>query len=463
MKKNLTAVKESPPSGLGNLDENKKIENNAKQESTVKTVTVGDLMGNEGDSKKDVEVGKKVDEAIKIVKIVKRKKIVGKEKEVSTNSESVPVISATVEASAATTREEKSIETNVTPVVEKVDTDAIKDGANEAEKDEVASNRKPELRMRKKKEAVGSKSLADNPSNADKPSSSAKEKGLVKEDSAEKLKKVDGMGLIFMCNAKTKKDCYRYNIFGLPESKKELVSKVYKGMRLFLFDVDLKLMYGIYKAASPGGYNIQPKAFDSKFPSQVRFTVLKDCLPLPEETFKAAIKENYYRRHKFNCQLSSEQVKKLCNLFQSTSGKSLWLTGADRDVSGRSPRRSLESNRRLPRHKVRVHARERYPSPPRVRYPSPTRRLQLSVVHQAPPPPVSPSYAYERPSDAYYRRDHRGLDVELRSVDPLVDYQDPYALYRDHALYPEPAFPSSLPSAYSARLRPPSPPPRYRY
>ncbi|KAM3234026.1 hypothetical protein P3L10_019385 [Capsicum annuum] len=134
------------------------------------------------------------------------------------------------------------------------------------------------------------------------------------------VKKANSMGMIFMCNSETKKDCYRYKVLGLPANKKETVEKIYKGMRLFLYDVDLKLMYGIYKAAGRGGCNLQPKAFKSQFPSQVRFTVLEECLPLAEETFRQAIKKNYYTRGKFNCELSSEQVKNLCKLF-TTAGK----------------------------------------------------------------------------------------------------------------------------------------------
>lgn len=98
------------------------------------------------------------------------------------------------------------------------------------------------------------------------------EKVVSKQDNkleSSSRKKVKSMGMIFMCSSKTKKDCYHYKVLGLPANKKELVGQIYKGMRLFLYDVDLKLLYGIYKAAGRGGYNIQPKAFNSQFPSQV--------------------------------------------------------------------------------------------------------------------------------------------------------------------------------------------------
>jgi len=82
-------------------------------------------------------------------------------------------------------------------------------------------------------------------------------------------KEVSFLGMIFMCSSETKEDCYRYRVLGLPAGKKDMVLKIYKGMRLFLFDVNRKMMYGIYKATGPGGYNIEPRAFRSQFPSQV--------------------------------------------------------------------------------------------------------------------------------------------------------------------------------------------------
>ncbi|KAK1272122.1 hypothetical protein QJS04_geneDACA021604 [Acorus gramineus] len=257
-------------------------------------------------------------------------------------------------------------------------------------------------------------------------------------------RKAAPMGLIFMCNAKTKADCFRYKVFGLPASKKEMVADIYKGMRLFLFDVDLKLLYGIYKAAGPGGYNLEPKAFNSGFPSQVHFQVLNNCLPLPEEIFKATIKSNYYGKNKFNCKLSEEQVKDLCKLFCET-----------RRRRNQKPAWKIIKAQDRTYHRHPTYARE-----------------------MAPYPPPMPRYAYDPPldinryhmdlqSDSYGRR---YADYESRLPEPdRFDYRDPYRRYG--APLPPPLdyhdhlHPSSMPSEYD--YRPPTPPsaypPLYRY
>ncbi|XP_076921102.1 uncharacterized protein LOC143582411 [Bidens hawaiensis] len=302
---------------------------------------------------------------------------------------------------------------NTEEKVETIKESTVKKDAKKVE--EPKSDKKSSENLKSKEKNTTNKSKKKNEKNED--SGTLTTNGDKTESSRRKKssKRVETMGMVFMCSSKTKADCFRYKILGLPESKKDQVLKIYRGMRLFLFDVDLRLMYGIFKAAGPGGYNIEPKAFKSEFPSQVRFTVLDDCLPLAEEMFKSILKENYYSRNKFEGLLKPDQVKKICKLFKEmgrgSRPRSKVKSRGTRPVEPRrtraeETRRTRPDDRRAPRadEKRKRWARdeERRPrsrSPPareKRRYPEFDR---LPVVYDREPPVVydrEPPVVYDR-------------------------------------------------------------------
>ncbi|XP_031374130.1 uncharacterized protein LOC116188799 [Punica granatum] len=79
-------------------------------------------------------------------------------------------------------------------------------------------------------------------------------------------------GAIFMSNTRTKKECLRKKLFGLPSSSTEFVKNVKAGMVLFPFEYERRKLYGVFKAASDGEINIVPSAYGlsgKHFPAQV--------------------------------------------------------------------------------------------------------------------------------------------------------------------------------------------------
>ncbi|XP_051204596.1 uncharacterized protein [Lolium perenne] len=127
-------------------------------------------------------------------------------------------------------------------------------------------------------------------------------------------------GAIFLCNYRTRKECFDRKIFGLSSKCTEFIQKVKSGATLFLYDVDQRKLHGVFEATSDGAMNIIPDAYASSgfhYPCQIRFKRIWFCKPLMEMEFEDAVQANYFSRNRFTYGLSHQQVVKLLHLFSS--------------------------------------------------------------------------------------------------------------------------------------------------
>lgn len=218
-------------------------------------------------------------------------------------------------------------------------------------------------------------------------------------------------GLIFMCNSKTKPDCFHYKVMGLPENRRDFVFRIRPGMRLFLYDFDAKLLYGIFKASSFGGMKLEPAAFNGLYPAQVRFEVDSARSPLPYHIFKNAIQENCTgSRNMFKIELSIQQVQELNKLFPLLPpNQAIFNPNAPVIRPAPVPARAM------------VQAPAQAPAPAPVRAPAPASRPPI--------PPSINSYSFESLSRSQRAPVPREVDkapigIMLHNPPPLTDYRN---------------------------------------
>ncbi|KVH91809.1 Development/cell death domain-containing protein [Cynara cardunculus var. scolymus] len=100
-------------------------------------------------------------------------------------------------------------------------------------------------------------------------------------------------GYIFVCNNDTMQENLKRQLFGLPPRYRDSVRQITPGLPLFLYNYSTHQLHGVFEAASFGGTNIDPSAWEdkknpgeSRFPAQVRVMTRKVAEPLEEDSFR---------------------------------------------------------------------------------------------------------------------------------------------------------------------------------
>ncbi|XXG68953.1 hypothetical protein AAC387_Pa06g1933 [Persea americana] len=126
-------------------------------------------------------------------------------------------------------------------------------------------------------------------------------------------------GYIFVCNNDTMQEDLKRQLFGLPPRYRDSVRAITPGLPLFLYNYTTHQLHGIFEAASFGGSNIDPTAWEdkkckgeSRFPAQVRIRVRKLCKALEEDSFRPVL--HHYDGPKFRLELSIPETLALLDL-----------------------------------------------------------------------------------------------------------------------------------------------------
>lgn len=127
-------------------------------------------------------------------------------------------------------------------------------------------------------------------------------------------------GYIFVCNNDTMAENLKRQLFGLPPRYRDSVRAITPGLPLFLYNYSTHQLHGIFEAASFGGTNIDPSAWEdkkcpgeSRFPAQVRVVTRKICEPLEEDSFRPIL--HHYDGPKFRLELNIPEALSLLDIF----------------------------------------------------------------------------------------------------------------------------------------------------
>lgn len=123
---------------------------------------------------------------------------------------------------------------------------------------------------------------------------------------------------IFMCNWETYNECISRSLFGVSQN---YVHDIQSGDLCFLYQYDLKLVYGIWEAVSQSGWH-EKEAWSGKYKNQVRVKrITEEILQIPFSQIQHIIE----RSGTLIFKLDGEKSEELLQCFRAIYKKPLPL------------------------------------------------------------------------------------------------------------------------------------------
>ena len=89
-------------------------------------------------------------------------------------------------------------------------------------------------------------------------------------------------GFLFASTQTTEAECFTRLLLAKEKAYGPVVIRIRKGDLLFLNNIDTNTLHGVFRATSDGGFNIQPEAWNGKYPYQVKVEPLGDVVHLAD-------------------------------------------------------------------------------------------------------------------------------------------------------------------------------------
>ncbi|KAK3246745.1 hypothetical protein CYMTET_43730 [Cymbomonas tetramitiformis] len=123
-------------------------------------------------------------------------------------------------------------------------------------------------------------------------------------------------GFIFRCSSQTLEECMTRYLFGSSHWDWDSIKQIGPETAVFLYDTSKKILHGIF-VATEKGMNLEPGAWDGRFPAQARVRVWHAAPPLPLQDVMSVVGG----KKRFKTFLDETQVSALLKVLKEKSAE----------------------------------------------------------------------------------------------------------------------------------------------